>query len=121
MKILKKYDCIYKFIFFIILLSFTLTTINLIFNFSPNIIKLIILLSMITYSFIIGFKKGLKADNKGYIIGLKTGLINILILFILSLLTLTINISLKKLIYYLIILISTIFGSIIGINKKNSN
>lgn len=121
MKILKKYDYIYKYILFILILSLIITIISLIFNPSPSITKIIILISMIVYSFIIGVKKGLRATNKAYKDGLKTGLINILILYLLGCITFNFSLPLRKILYFIIIVISTIFGSIIGINKKNSN
>ena len=120
MKVLKKFDYIYKFIIFILIFTFLLTIFNLIFNINANILKFIILIGMILYSFIIGIKKGLNTENKAYTVGLKTGAINILILYILGCFMLSFSLPLRKIIYYLIILITTILGCIIGINKKNA-
>ncbi len=117
---LKKYNFILKFLLFIISLTFTLTLLNIIFNLSITTSKIISFIGIISYSLIIGFKTGKNCEKEAYKEGTKKGLINILILYVLSCLTLNFKLPLKKIIYYLIILISTILGSIIGINKKRS-
>lgn len=118
MDILKKYNYIYKFIIFILILTLIQTIINLILPLSTNTNKIISFSIIILYSFKSGLNTGKKAESKAYKEGLKKGLINILILYLLSCLTLSFQIPLKKFLYYSIILITTILGSIIGINKK---
>ena len=81
-----------------------------------NITKNISIIIFILFFFIAGFIKGKNIDKKGYIQGLKIGLELILILFLLSLFSFSLNI--KTIIYYMILLLSSIFGSTIGINKK---
>jgi len=120
MKLLKKYDYIWKFIIFIILVSVILTIINLVTPLKQSINSLISLIVVLLYSLFIGIKKGFLVSSKAYKEGFKIGIINIFILYILGALTLNFNLSLKKIIYYLLILITTILGSIIGINRKNS-
>lgn len=96
------------------------TTLLQYFNIFPNISNffkiLIIIISIFIGSFILG-KNSLK---KGYIEGLKFGII-IIILFSLINLILFKNFQFKNIIYYLIIIVSSIFGSMIGIQKKSSN
>lgn len=121
MKVLKKYDYVFKFVLFILILSLIITIISLIFNPNPKITKLLILISMIVYSFIIGYKKGLNTTNKAYKEGIKTGFINIIVLYILGCLTFNFSLPLRKILYFCILIITTVFGSIIGINKKNTN
>ena len=90
--------------------------INLFNNSVINIIKIIIpIISMLIGGFIIGKKTG----KKGWLEGLKLSLIFIIILTIFNYLAFNHKISLKTIIYYLILIISTIFGSIIGVNKIN--
>ena len=60
---------------------------------------------------------GKKKDKKGYLEGLKFGLLIATTLFMLRIIFKK-NIILKKIIFYILIIISSIFGSIIGINKK---
>ena len=63
-----------------------------------------------------GIKIGKLSNKKGYIEGLKFGLIILILMFIISLIF---NLfKYKSLIYYLLLLISSIIGSMLGINKK---
>lgn len=108
-----------KIVIFIMILSLILTLINLIWPLNNIVNSLIGLLSIGFYSFILGIKEGFKSNEKGLITGVKIGLINVLIFYLLSLLFLSYRITLKKIIYYVIIFITTILGSVIGKNKKN--
>lgn len=121
MKIIKKYQEYIKLPIFIIILSIILTIINLIINLNNNLNSLISLISVLVYSLIIGIKRGINTKEQAYKEGLKLGLINIIILYILNCLTLNFSLSLKKLLYFIIIYTTIILGCIIGINKKGSN
>ncbi len=117
MKYLKKIslNIIYTIIFFIIL-SLLLTTFhyfNIINYQTLAICKIIIPILSLFFS---GLLMGKKASKNGWLEGLKISLIIIGILVILA-------ISIrefepKKLTFFLILIISGIFGSIIGINKN---
>lgn len=72
----------------------------------------------ITSMFIGGFIIGKKTKNKGWLEGLKFGIIMIFILFLLNLIIFKQNFEFRNLLYYVILIASTIFGSMIGINKK---
>ena len=102
---------------FILGLTFIFTLLNyigILNNTAINIIKIIIpILSMLIGGFVIGKKTG----KKGWLEGLKLSLIFLIILTLFNYLGLKSNLSLKVFIYYLILIISTIFGSIIGVNK----
>lgn len=102
---------------FIIGLTFIFTLLNyigLLNNTAINIIKIVIpVLSMFIGGFIIGKKTG----KKGWLEGLKLSLIFLVILTLFNYLGLKSNLSFKVLIYYLMLIISTMFGSIIGVNK----
>ena len=98
----------------IIIIPFLLTLFNLM-KLETNKIIIIILGAIIM--FIIGIITGKNTNNKGYLKGLLVSVVCIFILVILSLIfKFTLNIN--SLIYYIILVISTIFGSMIGINKK---
>lgn len=118
MKLLKKYNFIYNFLIFILIITIIQTFINIIFPLENNINKIISFIMIILYSIKTGYKKGKVTESKAYKEGIKIGLINILTLYVLGCLTFSFTISINKLIYYSIILITTILGSIIGINKK---
>lgn len=121
MKIIKKQKNIINFMLFIIILTTILTIFNIIFPIQNNINKIISFSGVLLYTFILGLKTGKETESKGYKIGFKLGISNIIILYILSCITLTFKLPLSKIIYYITILITTILGSIIGINKKTLN
>ena len=115
---LKKYKYIYKFIIFIFLLTIITTLINLILSINNTINQLITLISLTIYIFITNIIKGKQIEQKAYLEGLKTGTIYILILYILGLPFGLFKLPLKRIIYYVIIIIISITSTIIGINKK---
>lgn len=115
---LKKYKYIYKFIIFILILTIIETFINLIFYLNNTLNQLITLTSITIYIFITNIKKGKQIEKKAYLEGLKIGIIYIITLYILGLPFLQFKIPLKRLIYYVIIVIISITSTIIGINKK---
>ena len=82
---------------------------------NTNILKLIItLISILINSFYLGKN----SKSKGYIEGLKFGIIFIIFITLFNLILVN-EFSLKITIYYLLILITSMVGSTIGINKKN--
>lgn len=101
----------------IVIIPFFLTLLNLM---KLNTSKLIIIIIGAILMFIIGIITGRNTNSKGFLKGLLVSVISILILVILSLIFRT-PLNINSLIYYIILVISTVFGSIIGINKKNKN
>ena len=79
-----------------------------------QVLKLIILLINILISSII---LGKKATNKGYLEGIKLGAFIIILFFILTLITGQ-DVKIRLLLYDGIIMITSILGGMIGINKK---
>ncbi len=61
---------------------------------------------------------GKKATKRGFLEGLKLGGIILFFYFLLYVLGFNGNLSLKLVIYYFILLLTSILGSMIGINKK---
>lgn len=107
---------------FISILIFTLLISSLsYFNLLGSALKYFKLIAIIISMLIGGIFLGKQSYSKGYLEGIKIGGIVIFILFLLSYLGFDKNINLETIIYYLIILISSIFGSIIGINKKSKS
>ncbi len=76
---------------------------------------IVIIISVIIGGFIVG--KNTK--KKGWLEGIKQGIILITIFFILTLLLKT-SLNIKMLLYYVIIIVSSMAGSMIGISKKKS-
>ena len=114
-KIINKFKLYLYFLLAIVISNLALSMFNIL-GLRDNITKIISIIIFILFFFIAGFIKGKNVDKKGYIQGLKIGLELILILFLLSLFSFSLNI--KTIIYYMILLLSSIFGSTIGINKK---
>ena len=85
-------------------------------NFNTTSILFIIL--MIIIFLIMGYQFGKKANKKGYIEGLKIGLCLILVLIFINLIFYNSNFSLERIIYYIVLILSSIMGSMLGINKK---
>ena len=79
--------------------------------------KIMILIFMGIISLLSGFIIGKKTDKKGYINGLILGLSLSIFFFIFSLLFKN-SYKIDTLLYYLIIIVFTTFGSMIGIQKK---
>jgi len=104
-------------ILLIIVLTFLTTLLNyfdIISSKTMSIIKIIIPLFCL---FVSGFYLGKKANKRGFVEGIKIALFFIVFLIIINLI-LKQNFNVKDLIYYLLILISSIFGSMVGINRK---
>ena len=119
MKYLKNLSFSFLYIIVTILILTFITTLLSYFNILNDkivsIIKIIIpILSMLIGGFYIG-KKSLK---KGFLEGLKLGGIFSILLIIFNYLALDNSFKFKYLLFYIILIITSILGSMIGINKK---
>lgn len=109
-----------RFLYTILSLFISLSLLTLLYYFDIigenlfNILKVIILLFNI---FISNYILGKKAQNKGFLEGIKFGSIIIITLFLLTILTSS-AIRIRLILYYIIIMITSIFGGIVGISKK---
>lgn len=84
---------------------------------NPSILKVLKIIISIIAMFIGGFIIGKKSDKKGYLEGIKLGIIYIIIIFLLSILGLS-NFKFSKLLFYLMLILSSSIGSMFGINKN---
>lgn len=88
---------------------------NLIGNNVNNYLKLfIIAFSMLTG----GIYIGTKSNKNGWLEGLKIGSVIVILFFLISYLGFDQKLEIKNIIYYLILLISSTLGSMLGINKR---
>ena len=102
----------------IIISIFILTIFNYFEIFNNNIIDVLKLLIVLVSIFINSYFIGKNSKNKGYLEGLKFG--SIFIIFILFYNLLFINdFTFKIIIYYILILVTSMVASTIGINRKN--
>ncbi len=83
-----------------------------------NFIKYLKMILSIISFFIGGIYIGKKSLSKGYINGLKLSLIIVIISLLFSIIFN--NLKVSRIIYYILTTISITFGSMIGINKKES-
>lgn len=84
-----------------------------------NIIDYFKLLILLISIFISGIYIGKNSNEKGYIEGIKVGLGISIMLIVLGLI-LRIDFSIKNLLYYIIIIVTSMSGSMLGINKKRN-
>ena len=109
-----------SFLYFFISLVILLLIITIFYYFdiiSNNTIKYLRIIIVILSTFISGIKIGQLSNNKGYIKGIILGSIISLIFLIINFITK--NLKITNIIYYLIIIIFSTLGSIIGINKNH--
>ena len=104
----------------LLILTLLLTFFNYFNLFSNGIVSTFKIIIPIISLFAGGFFIGKKSSKKGWLEGLKLSLIFTIILILFNLLGLGNKLELKNILYYLIIIISCMFGGMLGINKNNS-
>lgn len=102
----------------IIISTIIITLLNYINIFNSQITTILKIAVALLSMFVGGFIVGKRAKNKGWLEGLKFGLIITFILILVNLIIFKQKFELRNLLYYTILVSSTIFGSMIGINKK---
>ena len=102
-----------------IILTFIVTLLNYFDVATNNTLKLIKIVVPIISMLLGSIYLGLKSDKKGYLEGIKLGIIMSFIFFIFSFLGLDKNLSFSRMIYYIIIIITSMLGGMIGISKKS--
>ncbi len=115
---IKKYLISLGYIFAII---FGITLFLTIFSYfdilSTSVLKILKIIVSIIATFAGGFMIGKNSDKKGYLEGIKLGIIYVIIIFLLSILGFS-NFKWSNLLFYLIIILSTMLGAMFGINKN---
>lgn len=115
-KLLKPFIYIFITLILSLLLLTTLNYFDVINQNTSTIIK--ILIPIISF-FIGSFILGKNSNKKGWLEGLKLSSILILLFILLNYIIFKQSFQLKSIIFYITLIISSILGSIIGINKKN--
>lgn len=105
-----------KFILFV-LLGAIFVSIMYYFFFNEKVVSILSLIYMVIVFFIFGFKSSKKIDKGGYKMGLKIGIIFTIILVLINIIIYH-NFHLSNLIYYLILILASTIGGMMGINKK---
>ena len=104
---------------FISIFTLIITTLNYFDLFGKGTTSIFKIIIVVVSYFIGGVLIGKKSNKKGWLEGLKFGLIFSILLFLFNILGLHTKIDLKLLFYYLILITSCIFGSMVGISKKS--
>lgn len=99
--------------------TFILTVLNYINLIKFNIVNILEIIILFITIFSGSFYVGKKSKQKGWLEGLKFGLIFLIILVLFDYLGFNIKFELKNLLYYCILLASSILGSMIGISFKD--
>lgn len=118
MKYLKKLKKTIYLILFITIYSSIIAILNSFLFINDQINNILCLIGISIFIFVETYNSGKQTTNKAYKTGLKNGLIAILTLIMLSIITSSFDLNINRLLYYTIILVISITGSIIGINKK---
>lgn len=105
------------FCIFIIVIAIITSLINLTGIKSITISKLSVILTAISF-FIIGVLASNKTKERGIVLGLKLGLSFIIILILVNLIVFKSPFNIDRLIYYIILLASSLLGGSIGKNIK---
>lgn len=105
-----------------LLILFILTFLTTVFNYfnllSDSLMSFIKIVIPIISLFIGGIMMGKSSLKKGWLEGLKLGLVFSILFFILSILFFKYTFHFNNLLYYIIIITSSILGSMVGINRK---
>lgn len=104
----------------LLLLLFLVTIFNYFDLFNYKVTNVLIIIVPILALIFGGLYMGKNTIKRGYLEGLKLGLIFIFILVIVNLI-LRETINLKDIIFYLVLLASSIFGSMVGINIQKKS
>ncbi len=119
---LLKYAKVLLYILVPILILSVIVSLLYYFNFinivSSSYLKLIITLLS---TLVGGIYIGNKATKKGWLEGIKVGFEVVVLLFLISYLGFDKGISIKTMIYYFLIIASSMLGSMVGINRRKSN
>ena len=102
-----------------IVLTFIVTLLNYFDVIAGNTLKLIKIVVPIISTLLGSVYLGFNSNKKGYLEGIKLGIIMSFLFFIFSFLGLDKSLSFSRIIYYLIIIITSMLGAMIGISKKS--
>lgn len=104
----------------LLFLTFLVTFFNYFNIVNTKIVHVLCIIIPIISLFIGGMIVGKKSKKKGWLEGLKYGLLFLVLLALFNYFGLQNHFIFKNLLYYGILLIASIFGSMFGINFKNS-
>lgn len=101
-------------------ITFIMSLLNLL-GVQSGITSLILFIFNIILIFILSFINAKKKTKNGYLEGLFLGLIFIFIMILIKFILFNSNFNIATILYYLILIITSIIGGMFGINKKEVN
>lgn len=117
LKVLSYFKYIGIFVIFIIGIAIGTSLINLT-GFKPNLInKLAVILTALSF-FIVSSMASKNITEKGYILGIKLGLLFVILMILINLIFFKSGFNIDRIIYYTILIISSILGGSFGKNLK---
>ena len=118
----KKYGEVFLLVLVLLAFFSMLVTLFGYFNIlSEKVTQLFILFSTMLTLFLGGIYLGKKCEKKGWFEGIKIGILMVVFFFLISYLGLDQGINLKSFLYYIILIASSMLGSMLGINRKEEN
>ncbi|MDD4036030.1 MAG: TIGR04086 family membrane protein [Bacilli bacterium] len=102
----------------ILIFTFLITILNYFNILSTLTISYLKLIIVLITAFSSGILVGKSSIKKGWLEGLKLGISIVVLMILFSYLGLGKSLAYKNIIYYIIIIITTILGGMIGINRK---
>lgn len=103
-----------------LMLTFIISLLNL-FGLNSGITTIILFVANIILIFALSFSNAIKKAKKGLLEGLTLGAMFIFLMYLIKLILFGPKISISTIIYYIILLVTSILGALIGVNKKPSN
>lgn len=103
-----------------LMITFIISLMNLI-GINSGITSLLILLMNVIVFFSLAFINGKNSTKKGFLSGLLLSLIYIFMMFLINGFLYTFRIKISTIIYYLILIIISMLGGSIGINRKKED
>lgn len=118
MNFIKKHYKLYLFTLLFLVLSLVFTSTLYYFNIiGDTLFKWLNLISIILVIFASSIKLGVRSEKNGYLEGFKFAMMIVLLLTLITFFVIQADMETKMLLYDLIITFTSIFGSMIGINK----
>lgn len=122
MNFIKKHYKLYLFTLLWLVISLVFTTTLYYFNIiGDTLFKWINLISILLVIFTSGIKLGSRSSKNAYLEGFKFAMMIVLLLTLITFFVIQADMETKMLLYDLIITFTSIFGSMIGINKMQKS
>ena len=122
MNFIKKHYKLYLFTLLWLVISLVFTTTLYYFNIiGDTLFKWINLISILLVIFMSGIKLGSRSSKNAYLEGFKFAMMIVLLLTLITFFVIQADMETKMLLYDLIITFTSIFGSMIGINKMQKS